>query len=102
LLLLLRKHRFTALPEIARALSRLVDDDANLVRAQVTSAAPLSEAYLGRLRAELEKATGKKVVIAHSQDPSLLGGAGTRLGDRLIDGSVRARLASFRDALLRS
>jgi F-type H+-transporting ATPase subunit delta len=99
--LLVRKRRIAAVPEIARQLARLSDEDAGVLRAEVTSAGPLSEAYLGRLRAELEKATGRKVAVSHKQDPSLIGGVVTRIGDQVIDGSVRARLAGFRDSLLR-
>ena len=100
--LLNRKRRTVAVPEIARQLARLVDEDNNLVRAEVVSAGPLTEAYLSKLRAELEQATGKKVVIAQRQDKSLIGGVVTRIGDQVIDGSVRARLAQFREALLRT
>lgn len=100
--LLARKRRLAALPAIARQLVRLTDDDQNLVRAEVSSAGPLSEDYLGKLRAELEKATGKKVVVTHKLDKSLIGGVVTRLGDRVIDGSVKTRLATFRESLLRT
>jgi F-type H+-transporting ATPase subunit delta len=100
--LLAQKRRLVALPEIARQLARLADADANIVRAEVTSAGPMTDAYLGKLRAELEKATGKKVLIDHKQDSSLIAGIVTRIGDQVIDGSVRARLANFKDALLRS
>ena len=99
--LLAKKRRLKALPDIARQLARLADEDQGVVRAEVTSAAPLTDDYLARLRAELEKATGKKVVITQKQDKSLIGGVVTKIGDRVIDGSVRARLASFRDTLLR-
>jgi F-type H+-transporting ATPase subunit delta len=100
--LLGKKRRIVALPEIARQLARLVDADAGLVRAEVTSAGPLTEAYLGRLKSELEKATGKTVVITQKQDKSLIGGVITRIGDQVIDGSVRARLDGFRESLLRA
>ncbi len=99
--LLARKRRLAALPDIARQLARLADEDQSVVRAEVTSAAPLSEAYLDCLRAALEKATGHKVIVTHKQDASLIGGVVTKLGDRVIDGSVRARLAGFRESLLR-
>ena len=89
-----------AVPEIARQLGRLVDDDAGVLRAEVTSAGPLAEPFLAKLRAELEKSTGKKVKIEHRQDASLIGGVVTKIGDRVIDGSLKARLSSFRDALL--
>jgi F-type H+-transporting ATPase subunit delta len=100
--LLARRRRFVALPEIARQLARLVDQDQNLARALVTSAGPLSDGYLDRLRAELEKATGKKIAITHKQDPSLIAGVVTQIGDQVIDGSLRARLSSFRESLLRT
>ena len=100
--LLAKKRRIVAIPEIARQVARLVDADSGVVRAEVTSAGPLTEAYLGRLKGELEKATGKTVVITHKQDTSLIGGVITRIGDQVIDGSVRARLAGFRESLLRA
>ncbi|MCC6558708.1 MAG: ATP synthase F1 subunit delta [Polyangiaceae bacterium] len=100
--LLGRRRRLPALPDIARQLSRLADEDQRIVRALVTSAGPLTEAYLGRLRAELERATGKKVAITHKQDPSLIAGVVTQIGDQVIDGSARARLSSFRESLLRT
>lgn len=100
--LLAKRRRLNAVADVARELERMVDDDAGVLRASVTSAAPLSQAYLDKLRAELEKATGRKVFIVHRQDPSLVAGVVTRIGDKVVDGSVRARLSSFRDALLRS
>jgi len=100
--LLAQKRRTAAVPEISRQLSRLVDEDSNLVRAEVISAGPLTEAYLAKLRAELERATGKKVTLQHRQDKSLIAGVITKIGDKTIDGSARARLVHFREALLRS
>jgi F-type H+-transporting ATPase subunit delta len=99
--LLARKRRLVAIPDIARQLARLVDEADNRVRAEVTSAGPLADDYLVKLRAELEKATGKKVTITHKQDRALIGGVVTRIGDQVIDGSVRTRLAAFRESLLR-
>jgi F-type H+-transporting ATPase subunit delta len=100
--LLVRKRRMAAVPEISRRLAKLADEDAHIVRAEVVSAGPLTEAYLDKLRAELERATGKKVLIEQRQDKSLIAGVVTKIGDKSIDGSARARLANFREALLRS
>ena len=100
--LLARKRRLVICGDLARQLARLADLDDNVLRAEVTSAGTLSEAYLGRLKAELEKSTGKKIMLTQKQDPSLIGGVVTRIGDTVIDGSVRARLASFRESLLRT
>jgi len=100
--LLARKRRLGALPLIARQLGRLTDEEQNVLRAEVLTAGPATDDYLGKLRAELEKATGKKVVVSHKVDRSLIGGVVTRIGDRVIDGSVRTRLANFRETLLRT
>ncbi|MGK3989146.1 ATP synthase F1 subunit delta [Sorangium sp. So ce136] len=102
LLLLARRRRLPALPEIARQLALLVDQEQNIARAVVTSAGPLSDGYLDRLRTELERATGRKISIVHRQDPSLIAGVVTQIGDQVIDGSLRTRLSSFRDNLLRT
>ncbi|MCC6215862.1 MAG: ATP synthase F1 subunit delta [Polyangiaceae bacterium] len=90
--LLAQRARLHALPDIARRLTQLADERAGVVRAQVVSAAPLGEAYVTRLAAELEKVAGKKVVIERSVDPALLGGLVARVGDHVIDGSLRSRL----------
>jgi len=90
------RRRLRALPDIARHLTRLVDDDAHIVRASVTSAGPLSDTYLGRLKAEIEKVTGNKVTIEHKIDPTLIAGVVTQIGDRVVDGSALARLRSIR------
>jgi F-type H+-transporting ATPase subunit delta len=100
--LLAQKRRLGALPLIARQLGRLTDEDQNVLRAEVLTAGPAGDDYLQKLRAELEKATGKKVVVSHKVDKSLIGGVVTRIGDRVIDGSVKTRLANFRESLLRT
>ena len=81
-------------------LDRLSDEKAGVLRATVTSATALSDAYCDRLRGELEKRTGKKVVLDRAVDPSLLGGVITRIGDQVIDGSLKSRFATMRAALL--
>lgn len=100
LLLLVDRRRARTLPYLAHALLELADARKGLVRAEVTTVQPLSEAYYGRLQAQLEKITGRRVVVDRRTDPSLIGGVVTRIGDRVFDGSLRSRLQSLRDALL--
>ncbi len=90
------RRRLKALPAIARHLGRLVDQDEKLVRVVVQSAGPLTEGYLAKLKAEVEKATGSKATVVHSIDPSLIAGVITKIGDRVIDGSARSRLRTLR------
>lgn len=96
--LIAQNRRERAVSAIARGLRKLVDESDKIVRAKVTSAGPLSDAYLGQLKSEIERATGGKVIITHEIDASLIAGVVTQIGDRVVDGSLRTRLRTFREA----
>jgi F-type H+-transporting ATPase subunit delta len=98
-LLLVRRGRIELLPRVAAELRRLWEQRQGIVRAVVTSAAPLSEAETDAVRARLADMTGDQVEMELLVDPSLLGGLLVRMGDRLIDGSVRGRLERLRARL---
>jgi F-type H+-transporting ATPase subunit delta len=100
LLLLVDRRRMKTLPYLARTLRELADARKGVIRAEVTTAAPLSEAYYAKLQAKLEKMTGQRVVIDKRTDPALIGGVVARIGDRIFDGSLRTRLETLRSALL--
>ena len=100
--LVARRRRLPCLGAMARQLERLVDEDRGILRVSVTSAGPLSQSYLDKLRAEIEVLTHKQVHLSHHQDPSLIAGVVTQIGDQVVDGSVRARLSTFRESLLRT
>jgi F-type H+-transporting ATPase subunit delta len=93
------KNRILALPAIARAFGELAERAAGSVRAEVTSAAPLSEAYLTQLQRALEQVTGQRVTIEKKTDPTLIAGVVTRVGDRVFDGSIRTRLTDLKETL---
>jgi F-type H+-transporting ATPase subunit delta len=93
--LLAARRRLRALPEIARALRRLADEKAGVLRATVTSAQPLSEVYYQKLVSELERVTQRKILLEKQQDPSLIAGVVTTIGDHTIDGSLKGRLAAL-------
>jgi F-type H+-transporting ATPase subunit delta len=98
--LLASRKRLHALPDVARRLGTLADEKAGIVRASVTSAGPLPEAFYQRLTSELEAATNRKIELERHQDPSLIAGIVTRIGDNTIDGSVKGRLAEIERQLL--
>jgi F-type H+-transporting ATPase subunit delta len=98
--LLARRKRTFALPTIASELDRLSDEKAGIARATVISAERLSEAYQQRLTQELSAMTGKKIVLESKQDPELLAGLIVRIGDQVIDGSAKARIAELASQLL--
>lgn len=98
--LLAQRRRLHALPDIARRLGTLADDEAGVLRAIVTSAAPLPDSYFQKLVVELERASSRKIVIEKRQDPSLIAGVVTRIGDHTIDGSLKGSLAELERQLL--
>jgi F-type H+-transporting ATPase subunit delta len=97
--LVLRRRRVEMLPAIAREFRRLYNRKEGIVEAAATSAAALDENELSALRKRLEQITGGKVELETKVDPTLLGGVQVRLGDLLIDGSVRGRLERLRSRL---
>jgi F-type H+-transporting ATPase subunit delta len=102
LFLLNERRRMRTLPGIAKLLREMTDRKKGLVRAEVVTAAPLSEAYYARLQQQLEKLTGRKVVLDHREDPSILAGVVTRIGDTVYDGSLQTRLNELKHSLLPS
>ncbi len=100
LLLLGDRRRMHALPAIAQILHEMSDLREGVLRAEVTTATRLAPAYYARLQLQLEKMTGKRVVIDRQENPSLLAGVITRIGDTVIDGSLRTRLQEMTNALL--
>jgi F-type H+-transporting ATPase subunit delta len=99
-LLLLDRRRIVLLPAIARAYRDLTDAHIGRVRAEVISAQELVPATLDRIRRSLEQRTGKKVIIHSTVDPELIGGVVARVGDLVLDGSVRTQLADLRARLV--
>lgn len=100
LLLLLDRGRIASVPAIAREFRALVDQQAGRLRAQVSSAKPLDPGVELKLKSVLERKSGKTVILEKREDPSLIGGIVTQVGDMVYDGSVRTQLANLRQQLL--
>jgi F-type H+-transporting ATPase subunit delta len=98
--LLLRRHRIEQLPRVAAEFRRLDDQRQGITHATATSAAALTPDEVRALTARLEQSTGGRIALDVQVDPSLLGGLVVRVGDRLIDGSVRGRLERLRNQLI--
>ena len=87
--------------DLVRILEAAVERSAGLRNravAEVRSAVALSGDQQQRLAQALRRATGKDVTVKVIVDPSLLGGVVTRIGDEVIDGSVRSRINQLREA----
>lgn len=102
LALLIRRGRFDELGPVIREFRRLDARRRGLVTAFVTSAAPLDDMERTALAERLRAMTGGDVETEERVDPDLLGGMQVRIGDRLIDGSVRGRLERLRASLATS
>jgi F-type H+-transporting ATPase subunit delta len=99
ILLLIRRRRIEQLPRVATEFRRLDDARNGLTHATATSAAPLGADEIRAITTRLEELTGGTVALETAVDPSLLGGVVVRVGDRLLDGSVRGRLERLRNQL---
>jgi F-type H+-transporting ATPase subunit delta len=96
------KHRFAAFGRIVEAFRTLADEHAGRIRVAVRSAVDLSDAIRRDLVSVLEDRLKCSIEIEAETDPHLMGGAVVRIGDRVWDGSLRARLNGFRRQLVRS
>ena len=97
--LVIRRRRVESLPDMAREFRRLYNRRAGIIEATAVSATELDESELSALRTRLEQMTGGRIELQTRIDPSLLGGVQVRIGDLLIDGSVRGRLERLRSRL---
>lgn len=98
--LLADKGRLGHLEDVLQALEQLAEAETGRVRVEVVSAKPLSEAYYARLVEKLQRVSDRKVVLVKKEDPSLIGGVVTRVGDQVFDGSLSNRLSELRETLL--
>lgn len=97
--LLIQKKRFDLLPMVAANLGRLIAEKNNLVKAEVRAARPLSTPDQEALGARLKKFAGKNVELEIKEDPELIGGLVVRLGDWVLDSSLRGQLRKLREAI---
>jgi F-type H+-transporting ATPase subunit delta len=99
--LLGKTRKLDLMTELGHAYRERLLSHQNIVRAEVTSAAPLSPEKTRALEESLSKVTGKKVEISVSVDPDLLGGVVARIGSTVYDGSVKTQLEKMRQELVK-
>ncbi|MGO8947793.1 MAG: ATP synthase F1 subunit delta [Ktedonobacterales bacterium] len=88
-------------PAIYSEFEKRYNDYKGQAIAQVTTAIPLDADLREQVRGELAQMTGKRIILQERVDPSILGGAVARIGDTLIDGSLKRRFALLRDQIAR-
>ena len=99
LALMAAKRRLFVLPQLIKALRDLIAQEKGEVTAEITAAAPLTDAQAARLADTLKAKIGRDVKINTTVDESLIGGLVVKVGSRMIDTSVAAKLANLQQAM---
>jgi F-type H+-transporting ATPase subunit delta len=99
LLLLAERDRMAVLGDLVAAYRERLMEYRRIVRAEVTTAAPLAPERLVELEQRLAAATGRRVTMTARVDPSLIGGAITRVGSVVYDSSIATQLEKIRETL---
>jgi F-type H+-transporting ATPase subunit delta len=98
---LVEHRRMDHIGGIAEAFQGMVDQRAGKVRVEVTSAKPLDQATGTKLSKTLSQVLGKSVIMKPRVDESLIAGLSVKVGDLVVDGSLKTQLNSLRESLTR-
>jgi F-type H+-transporting ATPase subunit delta len=97
--ILIENRRLVVLPEIKQLFDELKREREGQLEAHVTSAFPMNDAQIAALVQDLEAKFKRKVLPVFSVDSELIGGVHVKVGDEVIDGTVRGKLAAMASAL---
>jgi F-type H+-transporting ATPase subunit delta len=97
--LVVEKGRAGEIREIAAEFDTLVAAEEGVLDVELTTAQELSDADFDRIRADIEKKSGRKVQASRTVDPDLIGGIVLQAGSMRLDASVRGRLERLRQQL---
>ena len=97
--LLADRDRLGIMPDLLAIYRERLMEHQQVVRAEVTTAAPLSPERVTQIEQKLAALTGRKVDMKTSVDPAIIGGVVTRIGSTVYDGSIATRLAKLKERL---
>ncbi len=100
LLLLAERDRLSLLPDVVELFRERLMDHEKMVRADITTAAPLQPVQAQRLEQQLSELTRRRVTLTTKVDPAIIGGVVARIGGTVFDGSVATQLARIRERLV--
>jgi F-type H+-transporting ATPase subunit delta len=95
------KGRLDCLPDIQKIYAELLDETSGVVRGKLTTAMELPAKRQKDIKAQLEKKTGRKLVLEFGVDPAILGGIVLRVGDKVLDASLRSQLQLLKEQIKR-
>jgi F-type H+-transporting ATPase subunit delta len=93
------RDRLALVPELLEVYGDRLMEHQQVVRAEVTTAEPLSRERETQLQDRLAQATGRRVTLTTRVDPEIIGGVVARIGSVVYDGSISAQLSKMRDRL---
>ena len=99
--LLIEKHRMPVIFRIRRHYDTLWEQDHHILPVQIATAIALDESVTEQLGEQIAKSTGQKIELTTSVDPDILGGIVLRVGNSILDASIRNRLENLRKAVAR-
>ncbi|MDR0816572.1 MAG: F0F1 ATP synthase subunit delta [Desulfovibrio sp.] len=99
--LLADKERLACLRDIAACYGKLLDAAKGVIRGRLTTAVSLSAEKRAAIKADIEKKSGVCIELTFAVDKDILGGAVFKMGDRVLDASLRAQLGILRDTFKR-
>jgi F-type H+-transporting ATPase subunit delta len=99
--LLLENHRMPAIFRIRRGYDRLWEEHNRLLPVQVTSAVELDDETVQHIGDRISEQTGRKVELSANVEPDILGGIVVRVGNQVLDASIRNRLETLRKQVVR-
>lgn len=97
--LMAEHRRLFVLPGLIASVKALAAAERGEVTAEVTAAKPLTEGQTTALREALSTSVGKDVQLAVTVDPSLIGGLVVKVGSRMVDSSIRSKLAHLQNVM---
>jgi F-type H+-transporting ATPase subunit delta len=97
--LLIEKHRMSEIFRIRRQLEEMWKHDNRRIDVTVTSAVELDPAVVAKIGEEIQRQTGREVELASRVDEDILGGVVLRVGNMVLDASIRARLEKLRKSV---
>ena len=100
--LLVEKHRMPAVFRLKKEYDRLWGEENKLLPVQITSAVELEASTVERIGREIGEQTGRKVELVSFVDPDVLGGIVLRVGNSILDASIRTRLENLRKQVARA
>jgi F-type H+-transporting ATPase subunit delta len=101
LLLLFDKGRIGFVDSINEFYQKFADELNGIARASLISATDLADDTVEKIRAVLSEKTNKQIILQVEQDPELIGGIVTKIGDLVWDGSIKTQLSNMRETLKR-